>query len=378
MPARPGTWHHAWMQKHPSPTHRGRDFHWHPDTVPRSVRTRLAELASGAGRAPASLWLVTAEHVAWARTFAAASPGEGRGYTGMAATVAARGGLDPADLLASMPLADARPFAGDALESRSPIRALQPLTPVAGPLCHLVPAADGGLARALLLDGNAAAADPGAAELPALLAALLTWLPADERRRPRSGALTATTTASPDRDPSLRNLVHYLSRCWYSPGSHGARTWALVLDRAEQRGGLRPAFAQLTRVAEAWETAGELEAYLQRCGILSPEMVARCDATAPAPLRSAAARDAGWLWNRVLHYWGRGFLDPAIGERLADTLADRVVADHLFSLDRPGAIDRPERYLRRLHYEALLPLASAAALRAAVNQRIPTLGASHG
>ena len=34
-----------------------------------------------------------------------------------------------------------------------------------------------------------------------------------------------------------------------------------------------------------------------------------CDRRAPAPL--TAARDAGWLWARVINYWGRGLLDPA-------------------------------------------------------------------
>jgi hypothetical protein len=371
-------WRHAWLQKHPSPTHAGRDFHWHPDTVPGSVRGRLAELAAAAGRAPASLWLVTGEHVAWARTFAATAPGERRGYTGIAAVVADRGGRDPAEMLASAPAAGVGPFAGEPLATRGSLARLPPLAPVAGALARLVPAPDGTLARAVLQDGNASAADPGAAELAGLLAALLTWLP-DDRGRDRSGAFTAAATPAVERDPARRNLVHYLTRCWYSgDAGHGARTWALVLDLAARAGDLATAFSRLTRVAEAWETAAELEAFLRKSEVLPAELIARCDAQAPAPLRSAAARDAGWLWNRVLHYWGRGFLDHAIAERLADTLATRVVADHLFHLDRPDAVDLPQRYLRRLQYEALLPAAGVEALRSAVSRRIPTLTGARG
>ena len=75
--------------------------------------------------------------------------------------------------------------------------------------------------------------------------------------------------------------------------------------------------------------------------------------TSPAPLVSAS--DAGRLWSRVVHYWGRGFLQgDGIDRRLGALLARRIVADHLFYLDAPEQPTLPLRYLRRLRREAIL------------------------
>ena len=94
------------------------------------------------------------------------------------------------------------------------------------------------------------------------------------------------------------------------------------------------------------------------------------DRRAPAPL--SAARDAGWLWARVVHYWGRGFLTGAgVEDRLARLLARRVVADHLFHLDAPEQRTLPMRYVNRLRRESLVPRGHVDQLLARVAAEVP-------
>jgi len=81
----------AWLQKHPSPTATDGAFHWHPERVDgdedRALRTRFVERLRGV-TAPAVLWLLEADRVAWATVWAAVSPVDGRRYTGMTLAVA--------------------------------------------------------------------------------------------------------------------------------------------------------------------------------------------------------------------------------------------------------------------------------------------------
>ena len=95
-----------------------------------------------------------------------------------------------------------------------------------------------------------------------------------------------------------------------------------------------------------------------------------CDRRAPAPL--AAARDAGWLWARVVHYWGRGLLTgDDLDRRLGRLLARRVVADHLFHLDAPEQRALPMRYVHRARRESLVTRAHADRLLAHVAAEVP-------
>jgi hypothetical protein len=140
----------------------------------------------------------------------------------------------------------------------------------------------------------------GDAGWPRRLGQLLAWLPAEARVRSRQGLLAVEERAAPPLRDVDENIAHYLARGWTHPD--GLAAWRLL------GAGDRPLvelFEWLGTVSAAWDSAAALERWL-RDG-LGDEAVARCDAAAPAPLFAEAA-DAGMLWNRVLHYWGRGFL----------------------------------------------------------------------
>jgi hypothetical protein len=145
---------------------------------------------------------------------------------------------------------------------------------------------------------------------------------------------------------------------------------------AAERLELPALFEELTQLSAAWERAGDLVAYLAQFGTLTAAELSACDARAPAPLLAPSISDAGRLWNRLLNYWGRGFLGPQrrddLGERLARVLARRIVVDHLLALDAPGQAD-PERYLSRLRFETVLRERHAKMLRAAVCRLLPSL-----
>src|SRR5262249_37646322 len=113
-----------------------------------------------------------------------------------------------------------------------------------------------------------------------------------------------------------------------------------------------------------------------RSGALAQQEIQAAHAHAPAPLRGPDVGDAGRLWNRILHYWGRGFLGARargeVAERLAGVLARRITVDHLLALDTPERADA-ERYLRRLRFEALLTVRDARSLRTALARVLPSL-----
>jgi hypothetical protein len=155
-----------------------------------------------------------------------------------------------------------------------------------------------------------------------------------------------------------------------------AYVWRLVADVARTGVNVVELFDELTEMAESWDDARDLERYLLRRAF-TPDEVAACDRRAPAPL-FAETSDAGLLWNRVLHYWGRGLLrrpadEEALLRRLATILAYRILVDHLFHLDSPKDAELPRRYLRRLQYEALLPAQRMNAVLSTLGKTMPTL-----
>ena len=332
----------AWQQKHPSPSHAGWDFHWHPRELPGAAQA-IAQAREGT----IACWSIGPRYVVWLRAFEAVAPAEQRRYVGWAGCAAEVD--DPAFVpmaLAHMKLPEARPFAaGDvAREEKIEIKVRE------------LPAsrADAGVARAAWAGGEVAVAIPHDDNLPALFGSVLAWLPPAERAKCGAFGTHAAALAS----ESERNLVHYLHRAW----QNGARrSWRLVLElAAAERMTLAELFEELTRLTTAWESPAALVNYL---GV--------GNGRGPAPLRSPGASDAGRLWNRVLHYWGRGFLDVR-AEDLARVLARRIVCDHLLALDTTAGGD-PERYLRRLRFEAMLQAKDVKKLRAALAKRLPSL-----
>jgi hypothetical protein len=229
--------------------------------------------------------------------------------------------------------------------------------------------------------GEVQCSDPQNALLPRLFAQLLSWLPDKERLAPRSIRITARAASAAKRPPAQQNLVHYLAAAWLYSGAHGGdpllanRAWRLVLDLARTSDlPLTRLFEELTALASHWDKSERLAAHLERTGLLDKATLRECDAKAPAPLIAGAA-DAGRLWNRILHYWGRGFLAPGrerFARAAAKTLAMRIAADHLFAIDDSGGGD-PYRYLRRLRYESILTRARVEELSLEVRRAIPSL-----
>ena len=389
---------HAWMQKHPTPGNRRGDFHWYPGELPSAIRGTLTELATRQRGQKASLWIVDGSYLAWARTFSAMSPVDQRRYTGLAATIARPDSGTEArtwsqslpEVLSRLPLPVAAPLDGDEPEPlevhlHAPPGQDRPLAVDPDSVLRLFAPGDRNLAMALCLGGAVESREPHAERLPALFGRLLSWLPAAERSLPRTGVVTERPVPwSAPADSGLDNLLHYLTAVWFCPPvirqrwpEYARECWELVFDlSSDGAGSLASLFSDLTRVARAWNTAEDLYRHVVERGTLSADEIASCDAEAPSPLSSPSIADAGWLWNRLLHYWGRGFLPAASRDRLAELLARRIAADHLFHLDSPDHTALPNRYVRRLRYEALLTRDRVTAMLDAVTRRMPGLTAS--
>lgn len=388
----------AWMQKHPSPSHHGSDFHWHPADVPARIRVELASLLARHRSERASLWILAEDHVVWARSFSATAPGDRRVYTGLAAIVAVpeEGPWQSAilDILAHMPLPPAAPCtslreAAD-MDRLAHVRSIEDPAPVAPSavaperLRALFDPTQ--IAQAVYLGGPALCTDPLDPELPAVFGHLLTWLPPAERAHPRQGLFLDQPThveVSASKNRGMVNLLHYLTLAWFCPDAirghqpgFAVQAWQLVLELAAHLGRTLPdLLAELGDVAAAWDTTEDLRSYLLTQRVLSYEQVAACDRRAPRPLFSDSVPDAGWLWNRIMNYWGRALLPASDAEleRLVALLARRIAVDHLFHLDAPDRTALPRRYLRRLLYESLLPHERCQAMTGALARYLPSL-----
>lgn len=368
-----------WQQKHPTPSGSGWEYHWHPANLPREVLGEASALDLGLGGGGESAWVVGPGWLAWLRSFAAQAPSEQRAYVGLAGVlVRGDGDWDEAlpGVLAALSLPAAAPYDGRFAPRTldAPLVALAPveLSPFEASRAET-------LARFIVAGGRigagAAADDP---RLPALLGKLLAWVPAPGRAEPRRGIFLALGAGSgrdalPDVDDSL---AHYLALAWQPsaglPLGYPALAWRLCAEACRPGRPAAELFRELADLADAWEDVPALSRYLAE-RVLRPEEVARCDAAAPAPL--LRGRDAGLLFCRVLHHYGRGLLrGDGLTERLARVLALRVLIDHLVRLDEPAAADLPSRHLRRLRYEALLPDDESARLLAAARKQMPSLG----
>jgi hypothetical protein len=360
-----------WLQKHPTPRHGKGDFHWFPNEVGADEQARLAEVVRATGEAR---WRIEPGRVSWAVSFTATAPADQRRYVGVVLTVAepAPGSdADTAALLAAIDVPPAAPWQGQ----ETALAVATPALPALASAPDVVaPTLAGRIARVLWRGGALAAPDPTHRSWPLRLATLETWLPSGIRTAPRTGVIVEEVAG----DELPAPLFHYLGAAWALPPAiarrdpdYGRRAWRLAQAVAGRHGAALDGFVdELAALARAWNTAGELDAYLARTGVVRADERAACDRRAPAPLSSAD--DAGRLWSRVVHYWGRGLLaGDGVGERLASVLARRVVADHLFHLDAPEATGLPARYLRRLRWETLLPAPRRDELEAHLARHIP-------
>jgi hypothetical protein len=388
----------VWQQKHPTPTHSSWEFHFHPRGLPPAIAERIAAMDVGLASAPQTAWSIDGDRLIWLRSFVAIVPSEQRRYTGIAGVVAAPapgdeaawGGVLPS-LLGGLELPPAQPWAEGAGSDARTIR-IEP-APMAivndATWTQFPPGLETArtLAHALVLGGAVGAQAPLDDRLPALWGALSSWLPPGARALPRAGSFVEGTASPRARThpPAARNLLHYLARAWvpHPDLAQGAgapelpRTvWRMVHDVSRGGVNLVDLFDELTLIADVWDAGEDLRRYLARRAFTEEE-IAACDRVAPSPLFDREG-DARQLWNRVLNYWGRGFLRRPSDEagllgRLATILAYRILVDHLFHLDSPVDADRPRRYLRRLEYEAALARERVTAVLSALGNTMPTL-----
>ena len=358
---------HEWLQKHATPSSSGADFHWHPAVVGGELRAEIAERARGC-----AAWARLAPgRVVWARAFDEIAPADARRYVGLAVSVIEADGASAAGLLAAVPAIAARPFDdGAGLVAEEEIEIVEP-EPLSCEHGDVLAAGEAGGAAAALRTGEPMVCELVDAATPRALAALDTWIDADVRARVRDVAIRIGAPA-----PAAA-LDHYAGQAWRAAlrdPARARRVWRAAHALAVHDGVAADAmFDELAALAAAWDRADELDAWLARTGVLDDG--ARASAAARGvPI---AGTDAGWLWNRVVHAWGRGCFGAPIGDRIAGALARRILADHLIALERDA---QPLRYWRRLRWEALLPRDRRAPLEDAVRARIPSLvtGVQHG
>jgi len=360
---------HEWLQKDATPGEPGGDFRWYPAKVDADLRAAMAGRADDGGQVS---WRIEPGRVAWAVSFSATAAADRRRYVGLALTVV-EGDAPTAALLAAIDVLPAAPWSAEVPARSVAAATLKRYTRAPRPVDA---ASAGALARALWSGGATTLAEPSQPGLPALLATLATWLPDQLADKPRHGVLTPPGERASEAAPSP--LHHYLGLAWALPPAIaardpglGRRAWCAALGLAA-RAKVTPdaIFDELAALARAWNTAAELAELLDRSGTVTRDEQHACDQRAPSPL--SAARDAGWLWARVVHYWGRGFLTgAAIDARLGRLLARRVVADHLFHLDAPEQRALPMRYVNRLRRESLVTRVQVDQLLARVAAEVP-------
>jgi hypothetical protein len=359
---------HEWLQKEATPGSPGGDFQWYPGEVDADLRAAMAGRADAGGQA---VWQIEPDRVAWAVSYSAVAAVDRRRYIGLALTVV-EGDAPTSALLAAIDVLPAAPWRERPIARAVPIAIAPPFAPAPRPV---EPATAAAAAHALWSGGAHPIAAPTDPALPGLLSTLATWLPLEVDARPRHGVFVPATqavTAAPS------PMHHYLGQAWALPAAIaardaglGRRAWCAALGLAA-RAGVAPEqiFDELAALARAWNTADDLAAFLDSSGTVTLDEQRACDRRAPAPL--GAAEDAGRLWARAVHYWGRGFLrGDRVEQRLARLLARRVVADHLFHLDAPEQRALPMRYVRRLQRESLLERARVDRILAQVATEVP-------
>jgi hypothetical protein len=379
---------HAWLQKHPTPRAAGGEFHWYAEGAARddeaALRGRVVEQVQGL-TAPAVWWELSPDRVIWAAVFSAISPTDARPYRGVALTIAGGdGGLRAR--LAEMPLAPPEPWsAASAASAARAARSHEPST---------LPSSEASeLARALLSGGAASVEDPHDPRWPARLAELVHLLPAPLLQRTWRGQLSEATTTlgrrgerSGERSGERRDgVAELLAAAWISRGEPERRTratWQLLVELAAQ---------EQARAGLAFD-----ERWLDETLARSEQAAAR--ARSPEALWQwlDESERAGWSlhhaappasWPRLLHGWGRGWLDEpdepgerdAPGERdgffaartqrFADELCLRALA-----LLRAGG--DASSILAEVRWHALLPAARRRAMLNEMARCAPSLRAN--
>jgi hypothetical protein len=146
-----------WLQKHPTPRAGDGDFHWFPAAADPALLSAIAAGVAG----ELTLWLEPGR-VVCARRFTDVAPGDGRRYTGIAATIAEHPDATAAELLTATPVPEPAPWRDEEI------------APVEAPL-----------------------AEPRPMSPAAALAAVESWLPDDVRAIPRRIVLGAPSPPSP-------------------------------------------------------------------------------------------------------------------------------------------------------------------------------------
>lgn len=373
----------AWLQKHPTPVAGAGEFHWYPAAAtPDEARLRgwVVEQVQGSG-APAVWWELLPGRVIWASVFSAISPTDARPYRGVALSVAeGAASLSAAALLARLVPAAPKPWS--AQMSRGSAGA-----PAGGPdqAAWQHPLL---LARAVLGGGLAPVEDPHDPALPARLAPLVALLPPELSRHPRRGQLRRAaegTSAPPGEHAAADPLAALLVAAWQAEGAARRRAraaWTLLgeLAFAGERGG-QPDETE----GDAADDAGGAEAALLALeDALAHGEEARARAVTPAELERWLDDDqrARWRrhcegppasWQRLLHGWGRGWLDGSEGAaRLPRRLAEELALRALAAL-RAG--DEAAAVIAEARWHALLPAAQRRALLTALARRAPSLWA---
>ncbi len=380
---------HAWLQKHPTPAASGGEFHWYgagssasaaspagaasPATDDAQLRGRVVEQLQGMA-APSVWWELAPGQVIWASVFSAISPTDARPYRGVALTVV-RGRASAQELLARWHPAPPRPWSAEA--AARPAEGARALADGDGSWCR--PAE---LARAMMSGGPAAVADPHEPALPARLAELVRWLPAQLAERPRSGQLRLAAESEAAGAASDDALAQLLAAVWRAEGMAARRAraaWTLVqeltfgADDGIGNGGGGIATAGAAR------RTGSAEARLQETLLCCEE--ARVRGQSPDALLRwlGAEASAGWLrhhrgapasWPRLLHGWGRGWLDENIGEDWLARCADELALRALAALCSGGAASQ---VVAEVRWHALLPAGRRRALLQALARRAPSL-----
>jgi hypothetical protein len=381
---------HAWLQKHPTPVAGGGEFHWYPGAgegggIDARLRGRVVEQVQGL-TAPSVWWELAPGQVIWASVFSAISPGDSRPYRGVALCVV-RGDAPAEALLARMVPAPPRPW-----------QAEPPSITAAGEAeAHALSMRDAArLARAMLRGGAAAVSHPHQAALPARLAELMKLLPAEIAESPKSGQLRQAGEASQlgqlgpmsatgeadggdERAGGGDALAELLARAWLAEGAarRSARAaWTLLCEL----GCADDELPEPAAPAACSTTGGAAAQRLDE--ILTASRAAEERAAAPEALLGWLEREererwrhhhgaAPSSWARLLHGWGRGWLDdaapgPAMIERLAHELALRALAAQCAG---QGA----SAILAEARWHALLPSGKRRALMHALTRRAPCL-----
>jgi hypothetical protein len=307
------------------------------------------------------------------------SPVDARPYRGVALSIL-EGQASAAELLGELATAPPAPWtaeAGDRAAAAPPPRQLD--EPAAAPPCSPTR-----LARAMLAGGAVPVEDPHDAALPRRLAPLAALMPPEVARHPRRGQLRRGGDAGSDEEAARRAdpLAALCADAWQAAAPQAPRARAALHLLAEL------AFAEARPAAAAPDDeapsslADALRALEETLGRSEQ---ARARAGDPAELERwlDEARRLAWRrhdagppasWARLLHGWGRGWLDGDTADRGAAELPRRFAEQlALRALAAWCAGGEAAPLLAEARWHALLPAAHRRALLGALARCAPSL-----